>query len=593
MVVLDSTPTDGPLQRVLDALTAHGHPARRGTNGWWNARCPAHDDHNPSLGVRQGDRGAILKCQAGCTTEAIISALGLNMRDLFDDGHNHANHTQPKPGLHNALARYIYEDEHGQPAYMVTRHAGKEFRQWHPTPGGAWRPGRGDHDIVPYRLRALMHAIASGETVLLVEGEKDADTATDAGLVATTIPMGAGKWRDDLAHYFRGGDIVVVADRDQPGYRHALDIVRGLTGNVRQLRIAQAAEGKDLSDHLAHHPVEELELLTIDELVALADGAEPEPDPWRGDLYTADAVLQIPPPDPLLDGYLDRDSLAALYGPPGAGKSFLALDWALHVATNTWWARTEVHGGPVLYIAAEGVAGLGTRVRAWLTARQRISLNDTPITWLARAVNLGHAEQVQRLTELVRDIGAVLVIIDTLARCAAGLEENSAKDTSTVIDAMDRIRTCGTRPTVLAVHHSGKDISNGLRGSSALLGAMDTVLLTRPTDRGLLLEPEKQKNHELGSRTHLWLNPQGPSAVISTRPPTGGQPDLHAEHYDILDALRRIGEPASRSDLAALLEVDPAVIYRRLIDLQEEGLVARNGKGPATRWALTNEGHTA
>jgi hypothetical protein len=51
------------------------------------ARCPSHDDQSPSLSVKEGERGLLLKCWSGCTLEEIVAALGLTLTNLFyDDG---------------------------------------------------------------------------------------------------------------------------------------------------------------------------------------------------------------------------------------------------------------------------------------------------------------------------------------------------------------------------------------------------------------------------------------------------------------------------------------------------------------------------
>lgn len=50
----------------------------------WKACCPAHDDKHPSLAISETSEGVILlKCWAGCTTKEIVSAIGLELRDLF------------------------------------------------------------------------------------------------------------------------------------------------------------------------------------------------------------------------------------------------------------------------------------------------------------------------------------------------------------------------------------------------------------------------------------------------------------------------------------------------------------------------------
>ena len=128
--------------------------------------------------------------------------------------------------------------------------------------------------LVPYRLPAVLEATAEGGC-WVVEGERDADTLAHAGLVATCNSGGAGKWRDEYAAYLRGAsEVVIVADRDPAGYRHALDVARSLDGTT-VVRVALAAEGcKDVSDHLAAgHALGELVAFSQTELEDLASAA--------------------------------------------------------------------------------------------------------------------------------------------------------------------------------------------------------------------------------------------------------------------------------------------------------------------------------
>jgi 5S rRNA maturation endonuclease (ribonuclease M5) len=105
---------------------------------------------------------------------------------------------------------------------------------------------------VLYRLPEVLAAVRRGETVYVVEGEKDCDALVAAGLCATCVAGGAGKWHTvtDAAAALAGCDVVVVADRDEPGWRHAMEVARSLQAVARVRTVASAA-GKDATDHLA------------------------------------------------------------------------------------------------------------------------------------------------------------------------------------------------------------------------------------------------------------------------------------------------------------------------------------------------------
>ena len=148
---------------------------------------------------------------------------------------------------------YAYTDAEGRFLFGVDRMRGKRgFLAWHARPGfadGAY--GLGGAQPVPYHLPALLEAVASGGTIYVAEGEKDVQNVELAGAAATTNPGGAGKWRVEFSRYFGGADVVVVRDRDDAGRAHAAQVIGALRGVVGRLRLVEAREGKDASDHLA------------------------------------------------------------------------------------------------------------------------------------------------------------------------------------------------------------------------------------------------------------------------------------------------------------------------------------------------------
>src|SRR4051812_42542391 len=111
-----------PLGRVLAELEARGAAPRRSGEGW-SARCPAHDDHDPSLSVSEGRDGrALLRCAAGCEWKAVTAALGLVPAELFPlrDGGN----GRPQRRI---VAKYDYRDAAGELLYQAVRFEPKDF----------------------------------------------------------------------------------------------------------------------------------------------------------------------------------------------------------------------------------------------------------------------------------------------------------------------------------------------------------------------------------------------------------------------------------------------------------------------------------
>jgi putative DNA primase/helicase len=204
------------------------------------ARCPAHDDCNPSLSVSQGEVGVLLKCFAGCDLGAILEALDLEKADLFDE-------PQARVERGRIVAIYPYVDEQGTVLFEAVRYAPKDFRQR--KPDGTW--GIGGVRRVPYHIDEIVRAVAADDPIYVVEGEKDCDRVRSLGLAATCNPMGAGKWRDEYAGYFRDAtDVRVVADRDEPGRKHAAAVARSLRAVDAIVRVLEPIVGKDVSEHL-------------------------------------------------------------------------------------------------------------------------------------------------------------------------------------------------------------------------------------------------------------------------------------------------------------------------------------------------------
>jgi putative DNA primase/helicase len=179
--------------------------ARKSSNGW-EARCPAHEDAHSSLSIAHRDGRWLLNCHAGCSVDTIVAAVGLKVSDLFDDDtrKQKANGKSGSP----FIAEYIYKTADGEPSRKVCRTADKQFPQFKWT-GSAWKGGVEGVPVLPYRLPELV--AANVETpVYIPEGEKDCESLARLGFVATTNPMGAGKWRECLNQWFADRHVFIL-----------------------------------------------------------------------------------------------------------------------------------------------------------------------------------------------------------------------------------------------------------------------------------------------------------------------------------------------------------------------------------------------
>jgi putative DNA primase/helicase len=244
----------------LQSVIARLDGVRKNGAGYM-ARCPAHDDRTPSLSVSEGDDGRVLvHCHAGCSVEAITAAMDMTPSDLFADNGD---------AKREIVAEYTYTDEAGEMLYQVVRFAPKDFRQRRKV-AGEWVWKLGDTRRVLYHLPGVIAAVEATAIVYVVEGEKDADRLRSLGLTATTNPGGAGtaknnyNWRAEYSEVLRGAHVVIVADKDEPGRAHAAAVAASVTPLAASVRIVEATEGKDASDHLAAgHGLDDLVLIDI------------------------------------------------------------------------------------------------------------------------------------------------------------------------------------------------------------------------------------------------------------------------------------------------------------------------------------------
>ena len=211
------------------------------TSNGIEALCPAHNDKKASLTASFTKDKILFKCQAGCSFDKVVSALGMEEEQFFAQEEK----TAPK----TIEAVYRYEDKDGNHVMDVVRFKPKDFRPRRPdgrnTLEGITR--------VPYRLPQMLEAIKDKKTVLLVEGEKDCDNLAGIGLVATTFPGGAGKWRDEYLKWFEDANVACVPDNDHAG-RKGMNIIASkitkVAKSVLWLELTDIPEKGDLSDWL-------------------------------------------------------------------------------------------------------------------------------------------------------------------------------------------------------------------------------------------------------------------------------------------------------------------------------------------------------
>lgn len=252
---------------------------------------------------------------------------------------------KPKPARGKVEKVYDYLDENGSLLFQAVRYKDpKGFNQRRPDGNGGYIYNLDGVRIVPYQLPGVLKS----DFVFVVEGEKDADTLTKLGQVATCNPMGAGKFRDDLAPYFAGKKVCIIPDNDKPGKEHADKVAATLYGTAASIRILELpgmGEKGDVTDFIESGR-------TIDDLRALYRGAPVyDPDYSDEDQYVRtfrqefdaaggmngfwDFTQQegIPTPFPALTkalgGGMRDGEVYCIGGDTGGGKTSLGLQFGI------------------------------------------------------------------------------------------------------------------------------------------------------------------------------------------------------------------------------------------------------------------------
>lgn len=215
-------------------------------------------------------------------------------------------------------------------------------------------------------------------------------------------------------------------------------------------------------------------------LLRLADLAELPDAPWH------------------IGGHFRKGQLVVLYGPPGACKTFLAMDWALSVANGSpFLGLHEVEQGPSVYVCSEGRSGILKRCDAW-TVTHGGGERPENVAFLPYAYSLtddGEAEEIVATVEAGFATPS-LIVVDTLAKNLGG-DENSSNDMAAFVRNLDRFRE-RWECTVVVVAHTGKDATKKERGSSVLRGGADAMFSVAPAKGGqILVKAEKAKDDEL------------------------------------------------------------------------------------------------
>ena len=206
----------------------------------------------------------------------------------------------------------------------------------------------------------------------------------------------------------------------------------------------------------------------------------------------------------LIEDLIPNESLIILYGPSGCGKTFISLDMTLHIAHNKSWKKQSIiNNGIIIYCIGEGIHGISNRIKAWHDYNN-CSLDAPFILLPIEAISFSESVNIDKMITTLEHIREhynshiSMIVIDTLSKASVGYDENSSKDMGQFLYNFDIIKKY-FNTSILFVHHSGKNSTRGMRGSSYLLGTVDTAIQVDNLNNTIIVQIEKQKDGIEGS----------------------------------------------------------------------------------------------
>jgi 5S rRNA maturation endonuclease (ribonuclease M5) len=451
------------------------------------APCPWHEDRKPSMSVNV-EKG-IWKCHGPCNEGGGILAfekkfLGGDDQDALARIVEIIGEKQLTIGSGNQSVErvYQYQDAYGRVLFEKLRYPGKRFvqRRVIDAKKGEYEYKLGNVQKPLYHLPEVL----TSDQVWIAEGEKDVDNLREifrngeAKVTATTNFDGAGKWRDEYAPYFTGKRVVVCADNDAVGEKHAELVARSLhryAAGVKVIRFPELEPKQDVSDFLKAHKPEELIL----KVKATPLWHPPEQDTSYFMPSGKFASLSAADVEWLVGGIIQKHVNGMLLADPKSAKSFVSLDLAIALASGQCWLGTEVDQAvKVGVISREDFYGSTSWRHNRICEGRSIHPSDldemlyfnTKVT--VPKLLLDNDESCKELLRQIESRRLEFLVFDVLRKLHMS-DENSNNEMEAVIEKLDEIKS-RTGAQILLLHHLSKNgdgsVTKRSRGATAIYG---------------------------------------------------------------------------------------------------------------------------
>lgn len=325
----------------------------------------------------------------------------------------------------------------------------------------------------------------------------------------------------------------------------------------------------------------------------------------RAERLTTAQLLRLPPPVPLVPGWINQGTTNILYGRPKCGKTLVSIDLALSLATGQRWRNVQLERQPVLYLIGEGVPTFPSRARAW--AYQRGVDLDAPngLTVLPVSFTLHSELNAAELAAFVADAedamrpagGYRLIVFDTLARYSAGVDENT-NAMQIVVDRIEQVRRAAApEAAALIVHHTNVAGDKRSRGHGATDAAVDLGVFVSKADDQITAEVMASRSGPEGAEHHwrLVTVPEArvggeehdpPTVVPAERSDPTAMPKSRHQALEALGAVQVADEWISSSRWQESAELEARTFHRAKRDLVELELVEVDTRGRHPKYRL-------
>jgi len=459
----------------------------------YQALCPFHEDTSPSLNFNS-QKGTYFCHGCGKKGHAFHFYAKLNSLDTKRDfpkilkGIASDFNISWEERKSRIVKTYDYVDETGLLIFQVCRMDPKDFRQRHKNGKGQWVWNLKDVRRVLYRLPE----VGKNQEIIIVEGEKDAESLANMGFTGTTCPMGARAWRDEYNEALKGKDIILIPDNDPEGREHMAKVGASLKGIAKSLKWLDLPDLPSKGDVTNWFEKIGDKVEAGERLAVMIDNAGPYEPPKKKTLE--DAILEVkefkivdlPVKRQIISPWLCEQSIDLITGWRGVGKTWLAMCLLDAVSRGDnfgpWETRTSV---PCLYLEGEMAA---QDVRERLDALNPDQDRQNPLfvysDAYANSLGLPRANLLSEkwrttMKRVLTTRKIKLWVVDNIASLTGGIDENSKKDWDPINQWLLELRFAGI--STMLLHHTNK--TGGQRGTSAREDNIDvSITLKRPFD---------------------------------------------------------------------------------------------------------------